>query len=61
VMLPDALRAALRRHLEAVRAVHQADLTAGFGRVVLPGALEPKFPQALRPAITCTNPLSSAP
>ena len=35
-----------RRHLESVERVHQADLAAGLGRVVLPGALERKFPQA---------------
>jgi integron integrase len=46
VMLPDALRDPLRQHLGAVRAVHQADLAAGSGRVVLPGALARKFPQA---------------
>jgi hypothetical protein len=45
-MLPDALRDGLRQHLEAVRRVHRADLAAGFGRVVLPDALERKFPQA---------------
>ena len=39
----------MRRHLEAVRAVHQADLAAGYGHVVVPGALERKFPQARRP------------
>ena len=46
VMLPEVLRDPLRQHLDAVRRVHQADLAAGFGRVVLPGALERKFPQA---------------
>ena len=35
-----------RRHLESVERVHRADLAAGLGRVVLPGALERKFPQA---------------
>ncbi len=38
VMLPDALREVLERHLEEVRRLHNADLGAGFGRVVLPGA-----------------------
>jgi integron integrase len=45
-MLPEAITLPLRRHLEAVRALHTADLAAGFGRVVLPGALERKFPGA---------------
>ena len=46
VMLPDAARAPLVAQLEAVRRVHQADLAAGCGRVVLPGALERKYPDA---------------
>ena len=46
VMLPEVLAGPLRRHLESVARVHQADFAAGFGRVVLPGALERKFPQA---------------
>ena len=45
-MLPDALRETLIRHLEEVRATHQADLATGHGRVVLPGALAVKFPNA---------------
>jgi integrase len=31
-----------------VRALHQRDLAAGFGRVVLPDALERKYPNASR-------------
>jgi len=46
VMLPDAVRKALAQHLEGVRRLHHADLAAGFGRVVLPGALERKYPNA---------------
>ena len=46
VMLPDRLRGPLREHLDVVQRVHRADLAAGFGRVVLPGALERKFPGA---------------
>jgi integron integrase len=46
VMLPDALREVLERHLEEVRRLHHADLAAGFGRVALPGALERKYPHA---------------
>ena len=46
VMLPDAVRAPLERHLAQVRQMHQADLAAGHGRVVLPDALARKFPNA---------------
>jgi len=46
VMLPDAVRKALEEHLEEVRRIHQADLAAGYGRVVLPGALDRKYPNA---------------
>ena len=45
-MLPDASRDALQHHLEGVRGMHHADLAAGFGRVVLPGALDRKYPHA---------------
>jgi integrase len=46
VMLPDAVRKALEEHLEGVRRLHHADLAAGYGRVVLPGALDRKYPNA---------------
>ena len=46
VMLPDILREPLRIHLELVKAQHESDLAAGVGRVVLPDALERKFPSA---------------
>jgi len=46
VMLPDAVREPLERHLAQVRQMHQADLAAGHGRVVLPDALARKFPNA---------------
>ena len=45
-MLPDAARQALEHHLEGVRRMHHADLAVGFGRVVLPGALDRKYPRA---------------
>lgn len=45
VMLPT-LRPLLLAQLDAVRNQHQSDLAAGFGRVVLPDALERKFPRA---------------
>ncbi len=45
-VLPEALHAALRTHLGMVRAIHAGDLAAGFGRVMLPEALERKYPSA---------------
>lgn len=46
VMLPDGVCDRLREHLDAVREQHRADLAAGVGRVVLPAALDHKFPNA---------------
>jgi integron integrase len=42
-MLPHSLHAPLRRHLERVQAIHQRDLADGWGRVVLPDALDRKY------------------
>ncbi|MGD1148338.1 MAG: integron integrase [Thermoanaerobaculaceae bacterium] len=47
-VLPGSLRAPLEEHLARVRALHDADLAAGAGRVQLPGALGAKFPNADR-------------
>jgi integrase len=46
VMLPDGVCDPLRQHLEAVQEQHRADVAAGLGRVVLPAALDRKFPNA---------------
>ena len=46
VMLPGALRQVLERHLEGVERLHHEDLSCGCGRVVLPEALDRKFPNA---------------
>ena len=46
VMLPESVGERLGQHLESVRLTHARDVAAGFGRVVLPDALERKFPQA---------------
>jgi len=43
-MLPDALVAPLKDHLQRVRRIHQKDLSDGFGEVSLPYALERKYP-----------------
>lgn len=45
-MLPDGVIDSLRRHLQDVGSLHARDLEAGFGRVVLPGALGRKYPSA---------------
>jgi integron integrase len=46
-VLPGALRDGLASHLERVRALHAADVAAGWGRVWLPDALDRKFPAAV--------------
>ena len=45
-MLPAAAREELTRHLADVRRQHARDLARGFGRVVLPFALDRKCPNA---------------
>ena len=47
-LLPAALVEPLRRQVEHVRALHEADLRDGFGRVLLPHALAEKYPHADR-------------
>jgi integron integrase len=44
--LPRVLAVGLRRHLEAVRVLHDRDVSEGFGKVWLPDALEVKYPNA---------------
>jgi integrase len=45
-VLPTAVIEPLARHLEFVKRQHEADLARGFGRVVLPFALDRKYPNA---------------
>ena len=45
-MLPSFVSPNLSEHLARVRRIHDADLKAGFGRVVLPNALAVKYPGA---------------
>jgi len=45
-MLPLSLKEPLQRHLAKVKAIHEEDLRAGFGRVHLPFALNRKYPNA---------------
>jgi integron integrase len=47
-LLPVKVRPPLRRHLDAGKARHQADLLVGAGYVELPGALHAKYPNAAR-------------
>jgi integron integrase len=47
-VLPNTLLEPLRTHLRRVRALHEADLREGFGRVYLPHALASKYPNADR-------------
>jgi hypothetical protein len=45
-LLPAAVVEPLARHLESVKRQHEADLARGLGRVVLPFALDRKYPSA---------------
>jgi integron integrase len=45
-MLPVAIEARLKEHLLEVRRQHERDLAGGFGRVVLPFALDRKYRNA---------------
>jgi integron integrase len=47
-MLPVTLADLLQQHLQTVKALHDADLQAGYGDVYLPNALERKYPNAPR-------------
>jgi integron integrase len=43
-MLPEALAEPLKVHLGKVKALHEADLGAGYGEVYMPMALDRKYP-----------------
>jgi integrase len=47
-VLPENLILPLQQQLARAKAVHDADLAAGFGEVLLPDALALKYPQAAR-------------
>ena len=47
-VLPEAVVAPLREHLERVRLIHAEDLKKGYGAVYLPYALERKYRNAAR-------------
>lgn len=48
VPLPDRLTDRLLAQIEAVKLLHERDLAAGYGEVLLPDALARKYPQAGR-------------
>jgi integron integrase len=45
-MLPAAVKEPLAKHLEIIKEQHRRDLERGLGRVVLPNALDRKYPNA---------------
>ena len=45
-MLPMSLKAPLQKHLKTVKAIHERDLAGGWGGVLLPDALDRKYPNA---------------
>jgi len=47
-LLADAVKPALRKHMESVKALHEQDVRGGLDAVWLPDALERKYPDAGR-------------
>jgi integron integrase len=47
-LLPDAVIAPLRRHLDDVQRLHARDVEAGVGQVALPDGVARKYPNAAR-------------
>ena len=45
-VLPNVIKDNLKRHLMKVKALHENDLSKGYGEVYLPFALERKYPSA---------------
>lgn len=45
-MLPESLKNPLQEHLKKVKTIHERDLGEGWGRVLLPDALDRKYPNA---------------
>lgn len=45
-MLPESLKAPLREQIRVTRAIHVADKADGWGRVLMPDALDRKYPNA---------------
>ena len=47
-MLPESLTQPLQQHLEQVKVIHERDLADGWGKVLLPDALNRKFSNAAK-------------
>ena len=47
-MLPQSIIQPLRCHLRKVKKIHEDDLKSGYGKVIMPGALTRKYPNAAR-------------
>jgi len=47
-MLPESLKKPLHDHLKKVKTIHEKDLAEGWGRVLLPDALDRKYPNVSR-------------
>lgn len=47
-MLPESLKKSLQDHLEKVKIIHDRDMRDGWGRVLMPNALDRKYPNANR-------------
>jgi integron integrase len=45
-MLPESLKGPLQDHLKRVKSIHERDLADGWGRVLMPSALDRKYPNA---------------
>jgi len=45
-MLPQSLKPPIAEHLKQVRHIHECDLEEGYGRVLMPDALDRKYPNA---------------
>ncbi|MGO8694326.1 MAG: integron integrase [Rectinemataceae bacterium] len=43
-MLPETLKVSLRDHLARVKAIHEADLSEGWGAMPMPNAVDRKYP-----------------
>lgn len=47
-MFPESVKKPLTEHLNKVKKIHDADISRGFGRVLMPDALARKYPNASR-------------
>ncbi|HBB18351.1 MAG TPA: integron integrase [Syntrophus sp. (in: bacteria)] len=47
-MLPELLKQPLRSHLAEAKTIHEKDIKAGWGSVLMPDALDRKYPNAPR-------------